>query len=736
MPKKQQNSGSIPGSNSPTNTSRRTPLWQALVLPVAAILIFFVLLEGGLALFGVRPASQTEDPFVGFSSTSPLFVPARGADGQTILMTSPNKKDYFNRQSFPQEKAPDTYRIFCLGGSTTYGRPYDDATSFSGWLRGLLPTAEKGKNWEVINAGGISYASYRVAQLMEELIRYQPDLFIIYTGHNEFLEERTYRKIKEIPPLVRSTVSLLTHTRTWTAMNSALKSLHVFPEVKDEKRYELSGEVNTILDQSVGPKRYTRDDKLKENILNHYRLSLERMVSLARSVGARVIFVNPASNLKDCSPFKSQHTDGIADAALQRSEDLQAMSKPFVWEKNWPLVLQFLDEAVALDPRFADLHYRRGQALLAMGRSDEAKGELVTARDQDVCPLRAPSPVSQILAKVAKEQNVTLVDFKGLLERRMLSARGYSILGQEYFLDHVHPTIEGHKLLAVALLETMTNQGLVHPGTDWGENGVAAVSAKIEGGVNQAKQGQALANLARVLLWAGKNDDAARLARQALEIGGDYQPVAVNAVTSLATVYIRDGQPGLALKPLYACLEKAPDAIELRIKLGQVLMDQKIGNLEEAAANFLLVSQSKPYYDWTHALFGIDMAERGRPRIAYSSLMEALRLNPNNSDVSFRLAQIRPLLAGEELDPQPPQIRLDRYPSSAPRRLVQGRVNANGDFVPDGIEAEFHENGRLKRFTDYERGRMVGVEMTWDENGKQLSPQAHKAGNGQPSSKD
>ena len=36
-------------------------------------------------------------------------------------------------------------------------------------------------------SGGVSYASYRVAALMEELVRYEPDLFVIYSGHNEFL---------------------------------------------------------------------------------------------------------------------------------------------------------------------------------------------------------------------------------------------------------------------------------------------------------------------------------------------------------------------------------------------------------------------------------------------------------------------------------------------------------------------------------------------------------------------
>ena len=210
-----------PGNKPP----KRTPLWQAIVLPLASILVFFLLLEGGLALFGIKPVLKTEDPFVGFASNAPLFAPAPGPRGAQWLVTAQNKRGYFNVQGFPQTKAPGTYRIFTLGGSTTYGRPYDDKTSFSGWLREFLPMADSQRNWEVINAGGISYASYRVAHLMEELINYQPDLFIIYTGHNEFLEERTYGQIRDMSPLVRNTVSVLNKTRTWAAMNSAMQSL-------------------------------------------------------------------------------------------------------------------------------------------------------------------------------------------------------------------------------------------------------------------------------------------------------------------------------------------------------------------------------------------------------------------------------------------------------------------------------------------------------------------------------
>jgi len=354
---------STPDRPDPGVVSSKTSLLQAAMIILVTVVLFFGLLEGGLALFGVQPVSQEDDPFVGFALNVPLFIPSQG-----VMTTAPNKKDFFNQQSFSKEKPPNTYRIFCLGGSTTYGRPYGDKTSFPGWLRELLPVAERSKNWEVINAGGISYASYRVAQLMEELIDYQPDLFIIYTGHNEFLEERTYSQIKELPSVVRSSVSLLAKTRTWSAMKTALLGVGLSPQSTQENRTKLAGEVDAILDKSAGLNRYTRDDPLKKNILQHYQLSLKRMVALAKSVNAEVTFVSPASNLKDCSPFKSEHTEGLDLTDVQRSRKILAQAKEEIQGNSLHAALNLLAAGVTLDPRHAELQYQRGQTLLALDR--------------------------------------------------------------------------------------------------------------------------------------------------------------------------------------------------------------------------------------------------------------------------------------------------------------------------------------------------------------------------------
>ncbi|MCP4400602.1 MAG: SGNH/GDSL hydrolase family protein, partial [bacterium] len=175
---------------------------KKLALGISVTVAFFILIELILLAVGVVPLYQRTDPYIGFSGYAPLFLKHTPSNGEPIFETAQNKIRWFNQQSFPVRKAEGTIRIFCLGGSTTYGRPYDDRTSFCGWLRLFLPAVDPGHRYEVINAGGISYASYRVARLMEELADYEPDLFIVYSGHNEFLEKRTYDKLLKTPAFV------------------------------------------------------------------------------------------------------------------------------------------------------------------------------------------------------------------------------------------------------------------------------------------------------------------------------------------------------------------------------------------------------------------------------------------------------------------------------------------------------------------------------------------------------
>jgi len=720
-----------PGGRTPSER-KKLVLWQALVTPLIAVGVFFGLLEGLLALVGVEPVLRSEDPFVGFASDVPLFVEATEADGRKILTTADNKLVFFNRQQFPREKAPGTYRIFCLGGSTTYGRPYEDTTSFAGWLRELLPVADPRRHWEVINAGGVSYASYRVAHLMQELALYEPDLFIVYSGHNEFLEERTYGALRDIPAAIKSTVALLARTRTWAALNSLLNRPGPLSRTESDGPVQLPGEVNAILDRSVGPELYKRDDGLRDQIVLHYRVSLERMVDIAKSAAADVIFVTPASNLKDCTPFKSQHTDGIAETDRLNSEELLATALELIRESAWSEALETLDEALAIDPRFAELHYRRGRALLGLGRYEEAGEALRRARDEDVCPLRALSPMRETLSGVAREKGVTLVDFIDLVEERTLAEKGNRIPGQEYFLDHLHPTIAGNRILAVALVRAMIEKGVVQPADTWGEAAIAEVASRVEAGLDRKTHARALANLARVLVWAGKVEDAQRLARRALD---EAPEIATAHADILAKLSERQGEAEQGWRYLRGALNANPANPEIHLQIGLKFLDRSNPgwSLEAAAAHILLASVFSPENDMTHQIFGLIMAERRRYAVAYPSLLEALRLNPQNIEAERALARLRELL-GPEAFGDSPKVTLNRYPSGAPRQIVQVRPDATGRYIPHGISTDWHEGGELERFRDYADGVPHGAELTWAPSGRIISRAAYQHGTRTPAS--
>jgi len=101
----------------------KPPVWKQLLFTAITIVALFVVVEMILALVGVRPVLYDEDPYVGFSSYISLFVEETGPDGKTTMVTAKNKLQFFNPQRFSKNKLTGTYRIFCLGGSTTAADP-------------------------------------------------------------------------------------------------------------------------------------------------------------------------------------------------------------------------------------------------------------------------------------------------------------------------------------------------------------------------------------------------------------------------------------------------------------------------------------------------------------------------------------------------------------------------------------------------------------------------------------
>jgi len=707
------------------SASRKLPIWKMGIFSITVMVLFFGLIEVVLALFGVQPKLLDEDPFVGFSSNVPLYHLETDLGGKQVLATTSNE-NLFNHQQFPPEKPAGTYRIFCVGGSTTYGRPYNDTTSFAGWLRELLPVVDPRRRWEVINAGGISYASYRVVRLMKELARYKPDLFIVYSGHNEFLEERSYGALRSTPSVVKSIAALLARTRTWTAISLLLDRMGVKSSAEQERQAVMPGEVDTML-RRFGPDIYERDDNLQDQILLHYQSSLKRMVDIAKSAQADIIFIVPASNLKDSSPFKSQHTDGINQPDRVQVQNLLTRALEQIREARWLEASETLNTAIEIDPRFAELHYRRGKALFALGRYEEAKVAFTRARDEDICPLRALSSMREKLAEVTRATGSPPIDFITLLEQRQMAEKGHNILGEEYFLDHVHPTIEGNRILAVKLVEVLRERGVVQAGSALDDQTIATIDSRIEDRLDPQLRARALTNLAKVLSWAGKVEDASRPASQALSFDVKDPTIVSDAAMVLAMYHGSQGDTVQEKKYFRMALNAEPRNPGVHFQIGLQILKNSRPDLEIAAAHIFYASVfwAESHRDMLHQILGRVMAQRKRYAAAFSNLLEARRLNPDNTETESLLARIGNILGPGAQNLTPPKVDLKRHPSGAPRRMAQVRLNATGRYIADGIWTEWYENGQLKRFADYVNGRLNGVEMTLDPNGKIISRTTH-----------
>lgn len=433
----------------------RSRRWLFRVLAVGLVLAGFASFEVVCHLAGWGRPVEHEDPFVGFDEVQPLFVAEPEAGEYRI---APARRRFFADEAFPLEKGPRTRRVFVLGGSTVQGRPYSIETSFAEFLELSLIAADDTWDWEVVNCGGISYASYRLVPILDEVLTYEPDLVIVCTGHNEFLEDRTYGHLRDTPGVVKS----LSRLRSVVLLRRLLGRSRRPRSDGTTGRPLLPAETDPILDYRNGLRVYHRDDAWHEGVVAHFEFALRRMVESARAADVPLMFVRPPSNLRDTLPFKSEHPDEMTRAERDQFRRLldEARASYAVDPAEGERLLL---EALLLDDGYAAAWYELGELRERLGRSIEAREAYVAARDNDVCPLRMISPLERAMSHVAEETDTPLFDAFGLLERDCTEG----ILDSSQLVDHVHPSIDGHRRIADGLVAFLAERGDLEPTSGW-----------------------------------------------------------------------------------------------------------------------------------------------------------------------------------------------------------------------------------------------------------------------------
>lgn len=418
-------------------------------------LVFFFLLEGLLRLFGVF----RQEPFIIETSQRGKeyyqlnqWVAKRYFDPKQVTVPG------LQPEKFVKNKEAETLRIFCLGGSTTAGFPFDCQVPFPTQLRYLLSQTYPQYQFEVINAGISAVNSFTVVDLLPEILAHAPDLIIIYMGHNEFYGAygsasavslgqndgfiRFYLKLQKL-----HLVQMLKRFTTLFSSSKNAPSPHrdLMPSV--------------IKDQSI-----PYESEKYRRTLRSFQNNLDLILDKCAEKNVPVVLSNLAANIRDLPPFASANPELINEQTRKNYEAMVARGDSLRARELYAESVTAYRQALAQDSSSAQLWYKTGKALAALQDSAAANYFLYGAKDRDVIRFRASEHVNQIIAAAAQKYQARFVDMKAIFTQR--SPLG--LIGSNIMVDHLHPDPNGYYLMAAVFYDAIRATGLLkNPAADF-----------------------------------------------------------------------------------------------------------------------------------------------------------------------------------------------------------------------------------------------------------------------------
>lgn len=380
------------------------------------IILPFVLIS--LLEFTLRLFSYGDDLSLFISASDPKYLRCNPFVGKRFF----SKFDYTIplNDLFLKEKPANAYRIFILGESTVQGFPYDPNAAFSRILNRRLNDIFPERTIEVVNLGMTAVNSYTLLDFLNEIIEQNPDLVLIYTGHNEYYGALGVASMENgsITPYFKKLHLSLVHSKTYQLLQSIIKQIYkiIYPIGKEEAK-------ETLMQQIVGRNIIPYRSEMYEDGLIQFKNNMGELLTGLKNAGIPVIISDLVSNERDLAPFHS------------------------LKYKNFPS---------------ADSVYYLAKQREALSLFMEAKEEYLRAKDLDCIRFRASEDLNKIIFALADSLDTYKISMKYFFEKHAL----HGIVGSDLMTEHVHPNIDGYFLMADCFLIAIRENTLIEKNWD------------------------------------------------------------------------------------------------------------------------------------------------------------------------------------------------------------------------------------------------------------------------------
>ena len=359
------------------------------------------------------------------------------------------------------KKPANTYRIFVFGESAAMGDP-DPTFGSSRYLRVLLRERFPGTDFEVVCVAMTAINSHVILPIARECAKRDGDLWIIYMGNNEM-----------VGPFGGGTV--------FGSRTAGTPLIRASLAVKGTKSGQLLNSLVGRLGHSSAPKTWSGLSMFKEHQLQYddpnrlrayenFQQNLKDILRAGQSAGVPVIVSTVGSNLKDCAPFGSLHSAALNDTQKREWDGLYQEGIALESSNNFPGALKKYEQAAAIDPTYAELHFRSGSCQLALTNLAQARDDFELARDDDTLAFRADSRVNKIIKETAEAEESRGIHFLDAFKMLAQSSPA-EIPGNELFYEHVHLNFQGNYLLGRAFAEQtmklLPKSILAHAKSEW-----------------------------------------------------------------------------------------------------------------------------------------------------------------------------------------------------------------------------------------------------------------------------